>query len=246
MKALLVTSWVTFIPRNYDDFVCGLATCPEVGGLLVLDNRGLALVGKGFALVALGAPRIGWTLLGNLVGRSPVRRRAAFAKHSKPVWVLRTINCSEAVALIRDHGFDLVVNARTRYIYKKPILEAPPLGCINVHHGLLPDQRGTMCDLWALYDNVPAGFSVHRMAPRVDAGEVIARVEVSDGSDRDYRAYLARSAQRERQEVEALLRRIGARGDIDSRPNVPGPDLVYRKNPTWREMRAMRRRGLRL
>jgi hypothetical protein len=246
MKALLVTSWVTFVPRNYDAFVCGLAACPEVGGLLVLDNRGLGLVGQALALVALGAPRVGRTLLGNLVGRSPARRRAAFAKHGKPVWVLPTINCPEAVALVRDHGFDLVVNARTRYIYKKAILEAPPLGCINVHHGLLPDQRGTVCDLWALHDRVPAGFSVHRMAPRVDAGEVIARVEVSDGSERDYPAYLGRSARREREEVEALLRRLGAEGRIDSRPNVPGPNLVYRKNPTRRELRAMRRGGLRL
>ena len=246
MKALLVTSSVTFIPRNYDDLVCGVASCPEVGGLLVLDNRARALLIKGLTLAALGAPRIGLTLLRNLVGRSLSRRRAAYARHGKPVWVLQTINCPEAVALVRDHGFDLVVNARTRYIYKQAILEAPPIGCINVHHGLLPDQRGTMCDLWALHDKVPAGFSVHRMTARVDAGESLARVQISDGSDRNYPNYLARSARRECEELADLLRRISARGSIDSQPNVPGPNLVYRKNPTWREIRAMRRRGLSL
>jgi hypothetical protein len=246
MKALLVTSWVTFIPRNYNDLVCGMAACPEVGGLLVLDNRAAVLFFNGLSLVALGAPRLGLTLLANLAGRSLSRRRASYAKHGKPVWVLATINCPEAVALVRDHGFDLVVNVRTRYIYKQAILEAPALGCINVHHGLLPDQRGTMCDLWALYDQVPAGFSVHRMAARVDAGEIITRVQVSDGSDRNYGRYLARSAQRECTELADLLRRIGSQGRIDSQPNVAGPNLVYRKNPTWREIRAMRRRGLRL
>ena len=242
----MVTSRVTFIPRNYDDFVCGMAACPEIGGLLVLDNRAVAQLGKGLSLVALGAPRLGLTLLRNLVGLSLSRRRAAYAKHGKPVWMLRTINCPEAIALIRDHGFDLVVNARTRFIYKQAILEAPPLGCINVHHGLLPDQRGTMCDLWALHNHVPAGFSIHRMAARVDAGEIIARVQVSDGSDCHYPNYLARSTHRECKEVAELLRRMSTQHEIDSQPNVPGQDLVYRKNPTWREVRAMRCHGLKL
>ena len=67
MKALLVTSEVTFIPRNYDDLITGMASCPQVGGLLVLRNRDGALARKALGLILLGARGLGTTLLKNQV-----------------------------------------------------------------------------------------------------------------------------------------------------------------------------------
>lgn len=246
MRALLVTSRVTFVPNNYDDLVCGLASCDHVGGLLVLDNADHQLAVRALGLWAAGARGIGAALLRNQLGGSMRRRRAAFAAAGKPVWVLPTINCDGAVRIVRDGGFDLVINARTRFIYKDDILAAPRLGCINVHHGLLPEQRGAMCDLWSLYDGTAAGFSIHQMTSKLDDGAILARVQVSDGSDRDYPAYLAAAARRELDAVRALLADVAARDRVAGTPNTAPPELVYRKTPGWKQVTAFRRKGVRV
>lgn len=245
MKALVVTSRVTFVPRNYDILIAGLADCPQVGGLLVLDNRSLSLVGKAAGLILIGARRIGWSLLRNALD-SGGRRRRAYAARGKPAWMLKTINSPEAVELVKSNAFDVVVNARTRYIYKPDILRAPRLGCINIHHGLLPEQRGTMCDLWALHERGPAGFTIHQMNEKIDAGELVARVEVSDGSDRDYLAYLVKSCGRELETVQRVLAGIERQDSIAGTPNAAPPGLVHRHNPTREQIGEMKRGGLRL
>jgi methionyl-tRNA formyltransferase len=246
MKALLVTSQVTFVPRNYDDFVVGMATCPQIGGLLVLENADARLILRGLGLVAGGAPRVGGTLLANRFGPSRRRRELAFARQGKPAFSAASINSRQVAELVREQGFDLLVNARTRSIYRKGILRAPRFGCINVHHGLLPDQRGAMCDLWSLAERRPAGFSVHVMTPEVDAGKILASVPVSNGSDLDYLDYLARSARAEVPALCDVLARIEARDGVEGRPNAASAALVVRRTPSRRDIDRLRKSGVRV
>lgn len=246
MKALLVTSEVTFIPRNYDDLVTGLASCPQIGGLLVLENRDWALARKALGLMLIGVRGLGRTLLANQLVGSQKLREEAYRRENKPVWRLKTINCPEAVDLVRRESIDLIVNARTRYIYRDPILEAPPMGCINIHHGLLPEQRGTMCDLWALYERQQAGFSIHVMAKKVDAGGIIARVPVSEKDETDYLAYQRKAVKRELEEIQKVLAAIEESGTIESQPNTAPPDLRVRRNPDRKTLRAMIKSGMKL
>jgi methionyl-tRNA formyltransferase len=244
VKTLLVTSRVTFVPENYDALITGLASCPQIAGLLVLENRSRKLLGKALGLMAVGAPRIGMTLIRNWFGPSARRRAAAFATAGKPAWTLPTINCPEAAALIRERGFDLMLNARTRFIYKADILSAPRLGCVNIHHGLLPEQRGTMCDLWALFEGMPAGFSIHVMIPAVDAGPILVCEQVSDGTDRDYPAYLLKASRRERDVVSTWLSKIKVSEPLGGLENKSIPGLTMYRTPTFLQIRQMRRKGL--
>jgi methionyl-tRNA formyltransferase len=246
MKALLVTSRVTFVPRNYDDLVVGMAACPRIGGLLVLDNADLSLVARAVGLAFAGAPRTGATILANLTGPSARRRERAWARQGKPVFHGRSVNARAVVRLVGEHGFDLIVNARTRQIFRRRILRAPRLGCINVHHGLLPGQRGTTCDLRALAEGRPAGFSIHGMTPAVDAGPILARVRVSPGDDRDYAAYLVRAARAEVGALEDVLARIEAADAVEGRPNVAPAGAALHRTPTRREIAGIRRKGVRL
>lgn len=246
MKALLVTSRVTFVPDNYDMLITRLAASPQIGGLLVLDNRDGTLLRKAMPLGLIGARGLAFHLFRNYFGDSDARRRRAFEAQGKPVWMLQTINCPSAVRLVTDHAFDLLLNARTRFIYSKEILGAPALGCLNVHHGLLPEQRGAMCDLWALHERGRAGFSIHQMIPAVDAGHIVSRVEMSAPGELDYIEYLRRSGARELEEITSVLKRIEKDGRIAGTPNLAPTDVVMRRNPTARQIRAMRRGGVRL
>src|SRR5690606_2647809 len=115
--------------ENYDRFICSMAKHPHIAGLLILENRSPALLFKAaFLILSMSAPRMGWTLIKNYFGNSYQRRLAAFQKNGKKVWTLPTINGPEALALIQQEKIDLVLNSRTRYIFKKDILEAPRLG----------------------------------------------------------------------------------------------------------------------
>jgi len=249
MRALLVTSRVTFVPDNYNAVVCGLAHSPHVAALIELDNRALSLYGKALGLIALGAPRTGGNLLMNIGGRTARARREAYAKTGKPVHRLTSMNTDEALRIVRDGRFDLIINARTRCIYKSAILNEPALGCLNVHHGLLPRQRGTMCDLWALHEGQPSGFSIHRMSAKIDAGEILEQREVhaEDRAPRDdYPAYLARSAEIECEVIGNFLERVAIHGLPAGTPNIAPPGLKHRRNPTRREISEMKKKGLRL
>ncbi|MDZ4199727.1 MAG: formyltransferase family protein, partial [Kiritimatiellia bacterium] len=173
-------------------------------------------------------------------------RRRAYAAREKPVWMLPSIQSPDALRLVMENGFDLIVNARTRWIYKREILGAPPLGCINVHHGLLPEQRGTMCDLWALHERSEAGFSIHIMTPEVDAGPILIRVGVSEPDELDYIRYLKKACGLEREAVARVLEEIERTGCLPGRPNIAPAVLAIRKNPTARQIGEMRRGGLKL
>lgn len=243
MRALLVTSEVTFVPGNYDDLVCGIAPCPQIAGLLILRNARLSLFLKGLALMAGGAPRLGKALVVNFFGSSK-KRLAVYKSLQKPVWFLDTINGEEASSLIRENKFDLVVNARTRYIYKRPILELPPLGCINIHHGLLPEQRGVMCDFWSLHEKQPAGFTIHKMNQKIDDGKILKKVVVSSGEERDMMHYLQNAARIECQTLQHLLAAIEADGMPEGEPNVASGEIKMRKTPTLKEFRLIRQKGL--
>ena len=250
MRTLLVTSRVTFVPDNYDVLVCGLADSNYIIGLIEIDNRKPVLLAKALALIALGARGLGLQLARNFFGGSSARRRAMFQRAGKQVFRLPTINCDAALRVVDSCRADLIINARARNIYQQGILQAPRLGCVNVHHGLLPGQRGTMCDLWALYEGQPSGFTIHTMAEKLDAGAIIEQVVVSTpaqpGAPRaDYPAYLALSTRVELETLQGLLARLAVSGTIKRgcTGNVSGP---MRRDPSPAQVRAMLRKGMTL
>ncbi|MCX6110364.1 MAG: formyltransferase family protein [Proteobacteria bacterium] len=244
MRTLIVTSRTTFVPGNYDDMIIGLATCPQVHGLVVLDNRSAALVKNALALLAVGARGLGLSLLRNTFGFSHRRRLEAYRQAGKKVWTMTDFNSQEAVSLVKAQAIDLIVNARTRCIYQEGILGAPRLGCINVHHGLLPDQRGTMCDLWALAEGEGAGFSLHQMTAKIDAGQILKTVQVSHPGDSDYLAYLRRAMALELAATQQLLADLGSGGTVAGFANRPTMRRPHRRNPSAAAFRHMLKQGM--
>jgi hypothetical protein len=95
-----------------------------------------------------------------------------------------------------------------------------------------------MCDLWALSEGAPAGFSIHAMTSEIDGGRILARVQVSDGSERDYAAYLACSARREVRALCDVLARVEREDGVAGRPNRAARDIVSRRTPSRGELRA--------
>ena len=87
------------------------------------------------------------------------------------------INGDAARAAILQSRADLILSFHFDQIFRAETLALTPLGGINVHPSLLPRHRGPMPTLYALAEGA-TGASVHVLAPRIDAGGVLAQRDV--------------------------------------------------------------------
>ncbi|PPA72102.1 methionyl-tRNA formyltransferase [Jeotgalibacillus proteolyticus] len=81
---------------------------------------------------------------------------------------------------------DLIVTAAFGQLLPAELLEAPPLGCINVHASLLPELRGGAPIHHAIIQGKKeTGITIMYMAEKLDAGDIISqeKVEITDKDD---------------------------------------------------------------
>jgi methionyl-tRNA formyltransferase len=92
-----------------------------------------------------------------------------------PVVRARSVNQPEYIAQVRAIAPDVIVSVAAPEVFKPEILGVPRLGCINVHSGRLPTYRGMMPTFWQMLRGERAvTMTVHRMAEKLDAGDVLA------------------------------------------------------------------------
>ncbi|MEW6711615.1 MAG: formyltransferase family protein, partial [Candidatus Riflebacteria bacterium] len=154
MKMVFVTSDVTYVRDNYYSLfekITRPGMLPEGCSVasVVMINVPLKLLLKNIiGLQALGAPDFSFALLRNLMrSRMKDPRVKLLEERNIPLFRCSSVNKPEAISYLSTLEPDLIANIRTRNIYKKPVLDLPKIGCINIHHGILPENRGTMCDL---------------------------------------------------------------------------------------------------
>ena len=92
-----------------------------------------------------------------------------------PVVPTNSLNSPEYVERVRAIAPDVIVSVAAPEILDAELLSVPRLGCVNVHSGRLPTYRGMMPTFWQMQRGEPAAtITVHRMAERLDAGDVLA------------------------------------------------------------------------
>lgn len=92
--------------------------------------------------------------------------------------------CGEAEAmLLKETGIELVLVMAYGQLLPKAILEAAPMGILNLHASLLPRLRGASPIHTAVALGLPeSGVSLMRIIPRIDAGPVAGSERVPIGS----------------------------------------------------------------
>lgn len=244
MKIVLVTSQVTYVQENYLNLLTPFlaSNYKHVVGLIILKNLNLSTMAKALGVRFTGAPKMSNTLLKNIADLANKKREKLCAQYGIPVKYFNSMNDAEAIQWVKEQDTDLVVNMRTRCIYKNEILNAPHIGCINIHHGILPDFRGTFCDLHALAEGKEAGFSIHQMTAKIDHGRILHVEVVSNGTDKDYMAYLARSGAIEAKALSKVIKDIEKNG-LQGEPNI-SPKPIFTKNPTQEGIKKMLAQGM--
>jgi len=100
-------------------------------------------------------------------------------KHNIPVYQPEKIRVREELDKILVLQPDLIVTAAFGQILPKELLDAPKLGCINVHASLLPELRGGAPIHYAILEGKKqTGITIMYMAEKLDAGDILTQAAV--------------------------------------------------------------------
>ena len=110
---------------------------------------------------------------------SPVERTARDL--GLPVLTPKTLKDEAAQAEFRAHKADAAVVVAYGLILPKPVLEAPRLGCFNVHASLLPRWRGAAPINRAIMAGDPeSGVTIMKMDEGLDTGAMVMTEPCAD------------------------------------------------------------------
>jgi methionyl-tRNA formyltransferase len=113
---------------------------------------------------------------------SPVAREAE--RFRLPILTPKTLRERDAAAAIRAHGADAAVVVAYGLILPKPVLEAFPLGCFNLHASLLPRWRGAAPIQRAIMaGDKETGVMVMKIEEGLDTGPIAMAERVPIGAD---------------------------------------------------------------
>lgn len=114
---------------------------------------------------------------GQQVSEAPVKARARIA--GVPILQPTRLKDEEFLEAFRAWGVDLGVVAAYGRLLPQVLLDVPPRGLINVHASLLPAWRGASpIQRAVLNGDAVSGVTIMRVVLALDAGPMLARVEV--------------------------------------------------------------------
>ena len=106
-------------------------------------------------------------------------RRLALAVHTP-----RSLKDEEAQAAFRAHNADAAVVVAYGLILPKSVLEAPRLGCFNIHASLLPRWRGAApINRAIMAGDTESGITIMKMDEGLDTGAMTMVERVPIGAD---------------------------------------------------------------
>lgn len=153
-------------------------------GAVVLNGspfgQRLSLAGKVRRTHEIFGPRFvvhyGWRLLWAKLGRS---RSVAALFRRRGIKVLipsGNINAPEFLDELRRRQPDVLVSIGANQVFRRPLIELAPRGCLNLHSALLPRHRGLMPSFWALrHGDAEGGVSIFLVDEGIDTGPILVQ-----------------------------------------------------------------------
>lgn len=138
------------------------------------------IVGQGHEVVAVYTRPPAAAGRGMELKPSPVHKMAE--RFGLPVLTPKTLRTEEAAETFRSHEADVAVVVAYGMLLPKAILDAPELGCLNLHASLLPRWRGAAPIQRAIMaGDRETGVAVMKMEEGLDTGPVamVERVAIT-------------------------------------------------------------------
>ncbi len=129
------------------------------------------IIGQGHEVVAVYTREPAAAGRGMELKLSPVHQMAE--RFGIPVFTPKTLRTEEAAEIFRSHGADVAVVVAYGMLLPKAILDAPELGCLNLHASLLPRWRGAApIQRAVMAGDKETGVAVMKMEEGLDTGPV--------------------------------------------------------------------------
>ncbi len=106
------------------------------------------------------------------------------SKHLIPVFAPADINHPLWVEKIKELNPDILFSFYYRNLIRRPILDIPKAGCLNLHGSFLPKYRGRAPINWVLVNGEKeTGVTLHYMTPHPDDGDIVAQERIAINDD---------------------------------------------------------------
>jgi folate-dependent phosphoribosylglycinamide formyltransferase PurN len=150
------------------------------GGLWYLLRRsGLRFVGrKALELFQSRATAIIFRLLGRTPQVHALRDMRRL--YAVPVVGSTDVNQQETFDQIQAWQPDLVISVYLNQLIKKPLIDLPTCGVLNIHPALLPRHRGLFPYFWVIAaGEKETGVTVHWVDEKFDTGQVLLQEKIA-------------------------------------------------------------------
>lgn len=170
--------------------------------------------------------------------------RSVLQQHHVPLIQLTgSVNLASNLEIIRQYQPDVLVSIGGNQIFKQPLLDLAPKGCINLHTALLPKYRGLMPSFWVLrFQETHTGVSVFFVDEGIDSGPILVQRKVEIGN-RSQEELIRHTKQIGMDCILESLTKID-RGDTETMPN-PAEEMTYFSFPTRADVNAFYAAGKR-
>lgn len=160
-----------------------------------------------------------------------------------PTATIADVNDATTLSLLRQSRAELIISYHFDQIFTAATLASVARGGVNVHPALLPRHRGPVPTLYALLDEQPqTGVTIHRLAPQIDAGAILAQKPVSLPHDATVIGASAALHEAALPMLDEVLRQL----ENGSAVETLAPVQPYCPFPPRELLRRAKRRGVKL
>jgi len=162
---------------------------------------------------------------------------ATCSRYRVPCREVANVNAPEFLDHLRAEAADLLISVSTPQVFKRPLMETPRLGILNIHGAILPQYRGVMPSFWMMANGErQAGVSIYFVDEHVDCGIRVGlrtfEIEPNETLDHFIRRSKAISAELLLEVLEGI-----EQGTLERQPL----DLAKGSYYSWPDAAAVRR-----
>ena len=147
------------------------------------------------------------------------------------------VNAPGFLERLRREGAGVLVSVSCPQIFKRPLIQLPRHGILNIHGAILPQYRGVMPSFWMMANGErQAGVTIYFVDEKIDSGEMVGQRTFEILPDESLDGFLRRSKAIAADLLLDVLERLEA-GALDRRPI----DLKAGSYYSWPDLGAVRR-----
>jgi methionyl-tRNA formyltransferase len=180
-----------------------------------------------------------------IVGKLNPKKKVAkiLAKYNIPIIQLHgSINSKTSLETIKSYNPDLLISIAGNQIFKQPLIDLAPRGCLNLHTALLPKYRGLMPSFWVLKNNeTETGVSVFFVDKGIDSGPILVQKKIPIDNNMTQSRLIKLS---KKIGMDAIIEAIELvkNGNFKLQPN-PEAEMTYFSFPTCQAVKEFYKSG---